>query len=69
MSEQEYDFDKSSKIARETLHKLINCNFQPHKETKLEIFERWMGNLAMFLLAPFIIIMNPLVIWAEGRRR
>ena len=35
-----------------------------YKRSKLDIFEEWVGNIALFILSPLIIIMLPLIILA-----
>ena len=50
---------------REQILKSLN---QRLKRSKLEIFERWVGNIALFILAPLIIIMSPLIILASKQR-
>lgn len=62
MKKKEQMSDKEIKKAMEQIKQAVR---QRYTITKLERFENYMGNLAMFILAPLIIIMSPLIILAE----
>ncbi len=49
-------------IAHNNLKNLIKIRYT---RTKLDIFEEWMGNVALFILSPLIIIMSPLIILVQ----